>query len=96
MGVLDVEEFLDLRERRVGRGAAVGELKGGDDVVAAVDAADEISRHRIVLYVDLHVADTGLVQLRLQTPAVAAPRGGVDGQGGSISCGHGGYNTTGT
>ncbi len=81
-GVLDAEEFLDLRQRRVGRGAAVGELDGGDDVVAAVDAADELRRCRIVLDVDLHVADAGFVQLRLQAPAVAAPGGGVDGQGG--------------
>ncbi len=89
------QSLLDLVERRVGRNAAVAVLHGRNDVIATVDAADEIGCCRIVLDVDLGVLDPRRVELRLEATAVAAPRGRVDGQGRRIfGRSHGRYNTT--
>lgn len=79
---LDAELLLDLAQRRVGHGGAVGEDDGRHGLIAAVDALDEGGRLGIDLDVDLGDLDAFAGQLGLQAHAETAPLGRVHRQGG--------------
>ena len=78
---LDAERSLDRREGGIRRCRSVGVEDRGDHVVAAVDAADEVGRFRVLFDIDFRVADPGFVELRLESTAVTAPRCRVDREG---------------
>ena len=78
---LEPEPGLHFRGGGVGGGGTIREDHGGHGLVASVQGFNQLSGAFDVFDVDLRVADSLAVQLRLQTAAVSAPGGGKHGDG---------------